>query len=424
MTGQQSEPWHSPGKYNVSPYNYSEEVRSEYAFPDKLPILDATLRKMDNTPGSLIPYSVEDKLEIATILDDIGIAEVGFNPMHFYGTPRNLAIVDGLRAVARGGFKFKITTIVNWDSWTGGDFEAHADRIIDMGADTVDVEALGSEAFRAMYLRDWSWDRIRDELARDIAYVRSRGKGSGIVLGDASRGDLDQLIELTNFWIDAGADRLFIADSFGSLSPQGTTYLISKIRRGMKAPIPIVYHAHDDLGLGTANALAAAAAGAWSEASINGIGERAFAKLEEYIMALELLYGVDTGIKLERLTEVSRTVERITGIRNQPHKAVVGETMYVPLFEQEYIDLLHAGPYVSTCFDPAMVGQKPALVFWEGMLSDSTVRAKMDQMELEYNDAQVGQTVETIRTRLHGIREFPAFLSDSDVSDICRGIAG
>lgn len=51
MTGHRSEPWHLPGKYNVSPYNYSKEVQSKYAFPNKLPILDATFRKMDNSPG-------------------------------------------------------------------------------------------------------------------------------------------------------------------------------------------------------------------------------------------------------------------------------------------------------------------------------------------------------------------------------------
>ena len=420
MVSSKSQPWKVPGKYDVSPYNYTKEVQADYDFPAKLPICDATIRKIDNTPGSLIPYSVEDKLEIATLLDEMGIAQLGCNPMHFYGTPRNDAIVEGIKAIAKKGFKFKITGIVNWVSWVEGPFESHADRVLDMGVSTIDVEGLGSEFFRQMYLPDWSWQQVGDAIGKALEYVKSKGAEAGVGLGDLVRGDLDQMIPLMNSWIDHGADRFFIADSFGSLSPQGVRYFIKKLRSGLKKQVPIVFHPHDDTGLATAGALAATAAGAWCEGSANGIGERAFLKLEEYILALELLYGVDTGIKLEKISELCSLVERVTGIPNQPHKPVVGKTMYVPLFEDEYIELLKGGPYVSTSFAPEIVGEKPALVWWEGMLSPATAKAKLDQLELKYTDEQLNRVIEAIRARLRGIKEFPAWIPDAEASEIIR----
>ena len=416
-----SRPWNVPGKYNVSPYNFVDEVLSDYNFPSKLPICDGTVRKMDATPGSVIPFPIEDKLEIAALLDEIGVAEYRGNPMHFYGTPRNEAICEGVRAVAKKGFKFKMTASMWWDSWVEGQFERHADRVIDMGVQTVDVEFPGSENFRQMYLRDWSWEQLLDGMARALEYVRSKGVEAGVLLSDGARGDLDEIITRMNFWIDHGvADRLYICDSFGCLSPPGTRYFVKRLRSELRKEIPIVYHTHDDFGLATAQGLAAAAAGAWPESSSNGVGDRAFLKMEEYVLSLELLYGVDTGIKLEKLSELSRLVERVTGITTPPNKPITGQTMYVPNIQQEYIDLFQGGPWTSTAFAPEMVGQKRGLVWWEGMLSPATVRAKLDQLELRHTEEQVDRAVEAIRSALGEIKQFPWWIADDEVAEICR----
>ena len=424
MVSNISKKWKVPGKYDVSPYNFADEVIADYDFPAKLPICDSTIRKIDNTPGSLIPYSVEDKVEIAAGLDEMGVAQLGCNPMHFYGTPRNDAIVEGVRAIAKKGFKFKLTSVVNWNSWVGGSFNTHADRIIDMGVQLLDVEGPGSDFFRQMYLPDWSWDQIEASMTKSVAYVRSKGAEAGVCLPDIVRGDIDQMTKLINSLVSHGAQRFYFCDSFGALSPQGTRYLIKKIRGGMTTQVPIAYHPHDDTGLATAQDIAAAAAGAWPDASVNGIGERAYAKLEEVVLALELLYGVNTGINLEKISGMCSLVERVTGIRNQPHKPVVGETMYVPLFEDEYIELLKGGPYVSTSFAPEIIGQKPSLVWWEGMLSPATARAKLNQLELKYTEEQLNQIIEAIRAQLRELKEFPAWLRDGEVSEICRRILG
>ena len=424
MVSSKSQPWKVEGKFDVSPYNFAQEVLDDYEFPPKLPICDSTIRKIDNTPGSLLPYSVEDKVEIASLLNEMGVAQLGCNPMHFYGTPRNDAICDGIRAIAKKGFKFKITAVVNWQAWVQGKWKEHADRILDMGVDIIDVESPGSENFRQMYLSQLSWEQIEEGLGKALDYVKSRGAGAGVCIADMVRGDVDHMISLMNSCISHGAERFYLTDSFGSLSPEGTRWLFKRFKSGLSKQVPLVHHAHDDFGLATAQSIAAAAAGAWPDASTNGIGERAYAKLEEVVLALELLYGVDTGIKLEKIGELCHLVERITGIKNQPHKPVVGETMYVPLFEDEYIELLKGGPYVSTSFAPEITGQKPALVWWEGMLSATTARAKLGQLELKYTDEQLNKVIEAIRAQLRSLKEFPAWIPDAEVSEICRRALG
>ena len=408
------------GLYDVSPYNFIQEVQGQFDFPANLPICDSTIRKMDNTPGTILPYSIDDKVAIATLLDEMGVAQVGCNPMHFYGTPRNDDICDGIRAISKKGFKFKITAVVNWEAWVQGAWKEHADRIIDMGVDIIDVEAPGSDNFVDMYLPGWSWEQIKDGLGKAVEYVNSQGARAGVCLADFVRGDLDNTIDLMNFLINTGTERFYLTDSFGSLSPQATRHVFKKVKSGLVKDVPLVHHAHDDFGLGTWQAIAAASAGGWPDGSTNGIGERAYAKLEEIIVSLELLYGVDTGIKLEKISELCRLVERVTGIKNQPHKPVVGEVMYVPLFEEEYTHMLKGGGYISTSFAPEIVGEKPALVWWEGMMSPVTVRAKLDQLELSYTEEQVNKAVEAIRARLRELKKFPAFLSDEEAGEICR----
>lgn len=422
MVSKNTEPWKVSGKYHVSPYNFAPEILDDYEFPDKLPIVDSTIRKMDNTPGSLIPYSIEDKLEIARMLDDLGVSQVKVNPMHFYGTPRNTAIRQGIKAIAKKGFKFKLTGIMNWNSWINGDFKAYADPVIDLGVRTLEVEAAGSENFRQMYLPEWSWEQICDETSQAMEYLRRRGIETGIGMGDIVRGNLDHNIRMMNLWIDNGAERFSIADSFGCLSPQGVRQFIKKLRSGMKRKVPTIYHVHNDFGMATAQAIAAMAAGSWADVSVNGIGERAFVNLDEVIISLELLYGVDTGIKLEKLTEISSLVEQITGIRNQPHKPVVGETMYVPLFAEEYASLLRGQPYVSSSFSPELVGQKPALVWWEGMLTSMNVGIKLEQLGFKCSKKQVRKVEDAIRRKLQQLDQFPAWIPDTKVTEICRQI--
>jgi isopropylmalate/homocitrate/citramalate synthase len=412
----------SPGKFDVSPHNFVGPVLSQYAFPQPLRICDSTIRKMDNTPGSKT-IRVADKLAVARALVDAGVYEIGFNPMHFYGTPRNDSIVAGMEAVVAGALGCEISAILNWSAFRDNNVSYHIDRIIGLGATVIEVETPGSEQFRQMYTPWWDWSAIERDCAAAVDYIRAQGCGAGVVIPDLPRADASNTARRMSEWMAAGAGRFRLADSFGSLAPEAVKHVFQGLRQTLDAGVTLIYHVHDDFGLATSQSIAAASSGAWPDVSVNGIGERSFADFAQVVLSLELLYGISTGIQLDRLVSLSRLVEDLTGIEVQPHRPVVGATMFVPLFEEEYLALLAGGSYQSSAYDPALVGSKPSLVWWEGMLSTQTIAAKLNAMGLA---PLVGAeaALDAVRARLGELSRFPVWLTDEEVSLVCSELAG
>ena len=152
---------------------------------------------------------------------------------------------------------------------------------------------------------------------------------------DACRSDPDYIVKVLTAVIDAGAVTVNIPDTVGYTTPPEFLELITTIRR--KVPnidrAVISVHCHNDLGLATANSLAAILAGAGQvECTINGIGERAGnASLEEIVMTLKTRrdkFDCETRIKTQEIFRTSRLVSALTGIRVQPNKAIVGDNAF------------------------------------------------------------------------------------------------
>ncbi|MGV9798748.1 hypothetical protein ACWDTP_11900 [Mycobacterium sp. NPDC003449] len=204
---------------------------------------------------------------------------------------------------------------------------------------------------------------------------------------------------------EAGADRLYCPDSLGVASPQAMTTVISTLRAVTTTPIEA--HCHNDFGLGVANAIACVAAGAeFVEVFINGMDpERCgIAALDEVAVSLEKLYGVDTGVDLAKLTELSRLHQRLTGMRVAPNKPIVGERAFnyrvAPV--QGKGEARHDGFYGSarvTPFDPRDVGN--ARHFLLGKYSGANeVRKCLDEIGVAVAPERIDQLVELVR--LHG----------------------
>ena len=347
---QMNEPWSVPGKYEISKYNFADEVVADYDFPEKVPISDGTFQKMDRTPGARI-YSVEEKLEIAAMLDELGVATVNTNPNDYLTHPmvhpaRNKAITDGIRAIAKKGFKLKVSASSRFPV-VDGSYKDQIDRVIDLGIDIFIVHPPAKRQWD-LFLPDWPWDRMRGQCIEAIEYAKTRGVEVGVSTPDVVRLDFDQIVYILNLWIDNGADSLHLADTLSTLSPQGTRYLFKAIGKELHRKVPLLYHVHNDYGMAVAQVIAAVAAGAWPEASINGFGDRGFVNLDELVLSLEVLYRVNTGIKMEKLTEASQLVERIQGIKNGPQKPVVGEAMHVPSLRTTISGCSRAGPLITT----------------------------------------------------------------------------
>jgi homocitrate synthase NifV len=198
-------------------------------------------------------------------------------------------------------------------------------------------------------------------IADIVPYARDRGLEVAVGGEDASRADPGFLDEVLDAAARAGARRFRFADTLGVLDPFTTYAMVEHLRRHSDLEIEI--HAHDDLGLATANTLAALRAGA-SHASVTvvGLGERAGnAPLEEVAVAVSALYGIETGIDLRSLSGVAQVVTKAAGRVIPEAKAIVGDAV----FTHEsgiHVDGLLKDRKCYEALDPAVLGRNHRVV--------------------------------------------------------------
>jgi len=292
--------------------------------PEVVKIFDTTLRDGEQSPGASL--DVNQKVEVARALESLGVdvIEAGF-PISSPGD------FEAVRAVAK-----TVTTPV-----VAGLARCHkAD--IDAAWKALRVAKhprihvfISTSPLHMKYKLKKSPQEVLRIAADMICYARTLCKDIEFSPEDATRTDLSFLAQVVETAIAAGATTVNIPDTVGYTTPGEFEMLI----RELYARVPnirqatISVHCHNDLGMGTANSLAAIRAGARQvECTINGLGERAGnAALEEIVMALKTrskYYGVKTEIRTREIARVSRLVSTATGIIVQPNKAIVGANAF------------------------------------------------------------------------------------------------
>jgi isopropylmalate/homocitrate/citramalate synthase len=171
----------------------------------------------------------------------------------------------------------------------------------------------------------WTRDRMIDTSVDIVGQAKDAGVAISIGLYGFTQTTSDFIQEFAGRVSDAGADRIYCPDSLGVASPEAMREIIGHIRS--VSDVPIEAHCHNDVGMGLANTIACVEAGAdYVECVVNGMDpERCgIASLDEVAVALEKLYGVDTGIHLEELTGLARTHVDMTGLPLAANKPIVG----------------------------------------------------------------------------------------------------
>ena len=345
-----------------------------------LTINDTTLRDGEQTAG--VVFTGEEKLAIAHALDDAGVPEI-----------------EGCAAAWGESAHDLIPTLTQpgrpATAEHGQGVESHPLRAAaHCAADLVHLAVpVSDQQIERKLARDRGW--VLGMVHRCVSAARDAGLTPSVGLEDASRADRGFLAQVVQTAQAAGAVRVRYADTLGILEPFGTFDRISELRRCTDLDIEI--HAHDDLGLATANTLAAFRAGAThASTTVNGLGERAGnAALEEIVMGLRHLHGLECGVDSRALPALSERVAAAAGRPVPAGKCIVGAAV----FSHEsgiHVDGLLKDRRNYESIDPAELGRSHRIVL--GKHSGSAgVRAAFGRLDLQLAEESVPALLERIR---------------------------
>ncbi|OFZ90553.1 MAG: hypothetical protein A3F74_15195 [Betaproteobacteria bacterium RIFCSPLOWO2_12_FULL_62_58] len=316
----EDKPWHKPGKWLVNPaYWEREALQARGGMPQTIRFIDCTVSEGDDCVGHQLNWNT--RLGVIERLDEIGVGEITLPSHVTFSEERDL-----LRACRRMGVR---TPLVAKGPGVSpplkGDWRGIIDRHIDLGADVI------SPIFKWSYadtLSDFSGsltkEAVVNAIAESIEYMKRQKVRVVPWMVDSMRTPVDTACLFFGAMAEAGADGVYVVDSRGNSTPLATRVFISRVKAAVGACDVYVQH-HNDLGVATANAMAAVEGGAtWIDASVIGIGDRGGCVALEEAAALFEMYRISTGVKLDKLYDLCRYVQEAYGVALPPWKAIAG----------------------------------------------------------------------------------------------------
>ncbi len=290
---------------------------------DRVVIFDTTLRDGEQSPGATMTH--DEKLEIAELLDEMGvdIIEAGFP----------IASEGDFRAVSEIARRSTHSVICGLARANIGDIDRCWDAVKNAEKPRIHTFIGTSPLHRAIPQLDM--DQMADRIHETVTHARNLCDNIQWSPMDATRTEPDYLCRVVEIAIKAGATTINIPDTVGYTAPVESAELIQMLLARVPGAEQVVFatHCHNDLGMATANALAAVAGGARQiKCTINGLGERAGnTALEEVVMALKVRRDIMpyfTNIDSTKLMNISRRVATVSGFPVQFNKAIVGKNAF------------------------------------------------------------------------------------------------
>lgn len=356
------QPWQTDS-YFVSPWNYQPEVMAGYSPPPRIEVHDVTLRDGEQQAG--VEFTADEKVRIAEKLAEAGVQRIEA------GMPAvSPADAEAVRRIAALGLPARIFAFSRC-------MIDDVKRALDTGVEGIVMEVPSSEHIIEKAYR-WPYQKAVDLTIESTKFAHEQGLFVSFFPIDSTRADIMSFLNLIETIASEGhMDSLALVDTFGVLSPPAAAFMARKVRERISKPLEA--HFHMDFSMGVANTVMAVAQGvATVQVSVTGIGERAGnTPLEDTVLALKMMFGVESGIDFSKLYGLSKVVTQAAQVAVPSNRGIVGDRLFhvesgiITTWVKNVgtADLTEAFP-----FRPQMVGQTgPEIVLGKGSGLDSVL---------------------------------------------------
>lgn len=393
----------------VSPWNYNEEVTKDFNFPSKIKIHDITLRDGEQQTG--VVFTKDDKIRIAEGLAEAGVhrIEAGMPAV----SPSDAAAIQEIVKRNLGPQIFAFSRCMVED----------VKRAVDSGVSGVLLEVPSSQHLIELAYR-WPLQKAIDLSIKATAYAHEQGLEVVFFPIDFSRSDINWVLDLIVRVANEGhMDGLALVDTFGAVSVHAMRFFVRHVKSRVKARLEA--HFHQDFGMSVANTLVALSEGVEvAHTTVLGLGERAGnTPMEEVVMALLTMYGIDIGIDTQKLYGLGKLVRELSGHSVPDNKPVMGDRLFE--IESGIITnwLSNVGQDNTTeifPYRPELVGQKAGTsVLGKGSGLDS-VKLWLKEKGVDITDEdKLNQILAKIKQRS---LETKALLGEAEFKEIVESI--
>ena len=385
-------------QWRISQHCFSEEIRSRMTLSENFQLCDITLREGRQLPG--VSLRRDEVIRIADALVDAGVSMV---QMH-HDDPQEMEEVKKRHPALTVEALVHPTAVLNPEL-----AKAEVDLNVNHGADYTTLcfsfsphqmclfESMAGEAGITI-------EQAIERACGSVAYAREKSgpdRKVGCLIQDCTRIPIERLAEACGRLVDAGADMIKLDDINGMAITPVYTYVVREMKRLLPGT-QIGLHTHNDIGLACAALYAGLEGGAdLLDACVNGLGERAhIAPLAEVASVIQIYYGIDCGIKLDRMSALSRLVSDIMKWPMTATMPFVGETAFSHLVEVHYcVPDTEEGFWAYSCMKPEIFGNRMRNLL--GHYSGNwAIRAKARELEIKIPEEKESDVVERVRAEI------------------------
>jgi len=394
-----------PEKAYVGLLNFAPEVVNSEKIRLPLMINDVTLREGQNSAD--VAFSTEVQEEFCSIMANMGVHQVQFR------ASTDSSIIKTIRKKFPN-IKVDALVLAKSKNW-----KEQIKMAKDAGAQSLHITARGSEGMLRYNLKQ-TYEEMRDHLAECISFARDmKAEEVCFSASDCTRTDIHELIKTVNVAVRAGANVIALPDTVGVIRPQAYRWMISQVRNAISDEVLIAVHCHNDFGLALANSFAGLEAGAQIfDVSVNGLGERAGnTAIDEFLVGLWALYGIEIGIPLGELTRLSEWVAKVTGMSIPVTKPVSGRNAFAQKTDTHYEAVMDA-PFLFEPYDPEIIGKKITLYYGVGS-GLIVLKEKLQELCLDVPPSKLPELKQKLD---RAVQEKKHSLSDDDIRTLVQNM--